>query len=343
MPVVDASSEYPVVAERKVRGDQVFTIRAPQVILNIGLVAIGLTVVLSILTRSTTVSTEVPAWLVGAALVALAVGIPHGAVDHLTLQKSLPARQLAGLGLIYLVIAVAAAAAVIAAPGVAFLVVLAMTVWHFGTGDVEAMHELDGTPQESGITRIVHALAVGSAPVLLPLTSPASVSTLTAIEPRLAEFFTPGFIVGLRTVVLSLIVISLVILIHQKRTRATLELTALTVLGYVVSPLLAFAVYFGFWHALRHTARLTENTYTDITPRSLGRTFIQGIPALIGFIVAVAILAAFASSINVSNSWLWFGLAIVWGLTVPHMILVSQFDRRKRKVEPAKNPELFEL
>jgi len=33
---------------------------------------------------------------------------------------------------------------------------------------------------------------------------------------------------------------------------------ALAVLGYVASPLLASAVYFGFWHALRHTARLAD-------------------------------------------------------------------------------------
>ena len=312
------------------RGDRTFTVTANRVILNIGLAAIAIAIPFSILARSTTLTTEVSGWVIAAAIFALAIGIPHGAVDHLTMSRSFPPKQLLGLAGVYLAIAVVAAAAVIAAPGVAFIVVLAMTVWHFGTGDVEASHELDGTPQENGAPRIIHALAVGSAPVLLPLTSPAAVSTLTAIQPRLAEYFTPTVIMVTRTAVLALIVVCLLMLIQQGRTRATLELAALTVLGYVVAPLLAFAIYFGLWHALRHTARLAEHTHGSISARTIWRTFAQGLPSLIGAIAVVGILAALASSFTVSGAWLWFGLAIVWGLTVPHMIMVSAFDRRQR-------------
>jgi hypothetical protein len=32
---------------------------------------------------------------------------------------------------------------------------------------------------------------------------------------------------------------------------------------------------------------------------------------------------------------MWFGLAIVWGLTIPHMILVAAFDRRTRSTSAA--------
>ena len=312
------------------RGDRTFTVSANRVILNIGIAVIAIAILFSILSRSTTLTTEVSAWVIAAAIFALAIGIPHGAVDHLTMSRSFPPKQLLGLAAIYLAIAVAAAAAVIAAPGIAFIVVLAMTVWHFGTGDVEASHELDGTPQETGAPRIIHALAVGSAPVLLPLTSPAAVSTLTAIQPRLAEYFTPTVIMVTRTAVLALIVVCLLMLIQQGRTRATLELAALTVLGYVVAPLLAFAIYFGLWHALRHTARLAEHTHGTISARTIWQTFAQGLPALIGTIAVVGLLAAFTSSFTVSGAWLWFGLAIVWGLTVPHMIMVTAFDRRQR-------------
>ena len=313
------------------RGDRTFIVTPNRVILNIGIAAIAIAIPFSILSRSTTLTTDVSAWVIAAAIFALAIGIPHGAVDHLTMSRALPRKQLLGLAAIYLAIAVAAAAAVIAAPGIAFIVVLAMTVWHFGAGDVEASHELDGTAQETGAPRIIHALAVGSAPVLLPLTSPAAISTLTAIQPRLAEYFTPTVIMVTRTAVLALIVVCLLMLIQQGRTRATLELAALTVLGYVVAPLLAFAIYFGLWHALRHTARLAEHTHGTISAKTIWQTFAQGLPALIGTIAVVGMLAAFASSVTVSGAWLWFGLAIVWGLTVPHMIMVSAFDRRQRR------------
>ena len=31
------------------------------------------------------------------------------------------------------------------------------------------------------------------------------------------------------------------------------------------------------------------------------------------------------------GSWLWVALAVVWGLTVPHMLAVSRFDRLRRR------------
>ncbi len=313
------------------RGDSVFLVSGRQVVLNIGLVAVVLAIPISIVTRSTTMTTDVPGWMIGAAIVAIAVGIPHGAVDHLTLGRSLPGRTILGLGIAYLGIALAAAAAVILLPGVAFIAVLAMTVWHFGAGDVEASRELDGAPPETGSTRILHAIAAGSAPVLLPLTSPAAVSTLYAIQPRLAQVFTPALITGVRIAVLSLIVITLVVLIQQGRMRAAIELTALAVLGYVVAPLIAFAVYFAFWHSLRHTARLAEYRFGTVRPRAVGRIFLLGLPALIGTVLVVAVLVSTASSLSISAAWLWFGLALVWGLTVPHMVMVSLFDHHRRR------------
>jgi beta-carotene 15,15'-dioxygenase len=304
---------------------------ASKVILNIGLVTILVAIPFAVVSRSTVLAEEIPLWVIAAAIIALGIGVPHGAVDHVTMSRSLPRHQLIGLGFLYLLIAAAATAAVIAAPAFSFVVVLAVTIWHFGTGDVEAAHELDGTPQERGPLRILHALAVGSAPVLLPLTSPAAVNTLTLIQPQLAELFTPTTIVVIRATVLTLVVITMVLLIHREQTRATWELAALTAVGYFVTPLLAFAIYFGLWHALRHTARLAQHSYGVVTVGSIAKIFAQGIPALIGFIVVVGILAANSAALSSTGTWLWFGLALVWGLTVPHMLMVSAFDRRQRE------------
>ena len=313
------------------RGDSIFLVSAQQVILNIGLFAVAAAIVMSIVTKTTAATTAVPDWMIGAAIVAVALGIPHGAVDHLTLRAALTWRTVLTLGGAYLGVAIVAAAAVILFPGVAFIAVLAMTVWHFGAGDVEASRELAGAAPESGSTRILHAIAAGSAPVLLPLTSPAAVSTLYAIQPRLAQVFTPAVITSVRVAVLALIVITLLVLIQQSRMRSAVELTALAVLGFFVAPLIAFAVYFSFWHSLRHTARLAEYRFGTVRPGSIGRILLQGLPALLGTVVVVAVLVTFASSLSISAIWLWFGLALVWGLTVPHMAMVSFFDRRRRR------------
>ena len=309
---------------------RIITVSNATVVLNVGLIAAGAAVALSLLTRTTAASTSIGPVPIAVALIALMIGIPHGAVDNLTLQRSLTRSQKLAGAAAYVGIAALAAAAIITWPGIAFVLVIAMTVWHFGTGDVEATRELRGLAPVSGIARVGYALALGSTPVLLPLSSPAAVSTLTAIEPRLAAVMSEPVIVGTRITVLSLIVVMLLWLIQRGDVRGAIELFALAVLGFIASPLVAFAVYFGFWHALRHTARLAQVTYGTITIRSLLGVSKGGLPSLIGFVVVViAVLALLDPSTTIGPA-LWVGLAIVWGLTVPHMILVSRFDARMR-------------
>lgn len=304
---------------------------ASTTILNIGLVCVLLAVPISFAFHATALSAEAPTWLLAIAIIALAIGVPHGAVDHLTLSKELTIPQFIKMACVYVLVAALGVVAIIVAPVPAFVVVLAMTVWHFGTGDLEAMHELQGSPPERGSMRVIHALALGSAPVLLPLTSSASAATLALIEPRLGQMVTPLSTVLIRSAVFAVIALALVMLIRHRRIRAIFELLALTALGCLVSPLLAFAIYFGTWHALRHTARLAQHIYGSVTLRTLTLTFRSGAPSLIGFIVVVAILATRVSSVESAGTWLWLGLAVVWGLTVPHMAMVTAFDQRQRK------------
>lgn len=310
---------------------RIVTVPNATIVLNIGLIAAGAAVVVSLISRTTAASTTIGPLPIAIALLALVVGIPHGAVDNLTLTRALGTRERVLGALAYLAIAALAAVAIIAWPGIALIAVLAMTVWHFGTGDVEATRELQDLPPIRGWVRIPYAIALGSAPVLLPLTSPAAVATLTAIEPRLATIMSDQVIVGLRIVVLTLIVVCLLWLIQQGDIRGAIELFALTVLGYVASPLIAFAVYFGFWHALRHTARLAQVSQGAISMRSLLHVSRGGVPSVIGFVAIVLILVTFFDPSVAMGPALWFGLAIIWGLTVPHMILVARFDARMRR------------
>lgn len=300
-------------------------------ITNVGLISVGLTLLLVSVTGSTAApNTTIPWWAMVAAVIALLLGIPHGAVDHLLLRTSLTPKQWAIGALAYISLAAAAALAIFAFPAAAFIVVIAATVWHFGTGDVEATSELQGLPPETGPFRIMHAIAAGGAPVLIPLTSPLATETLISIQPKLAGLLTDNVLLATRGIVFALIVIVLIQLIHRGQLRSAIELVALTALGLFATPLLAFAVYFAFWHALRHTARIALDQDHTISISSVSKVFAQGLPALIGTIVVMGILVATFGFTDLPSSWLWFGLVIVWGLTVPHMTLVAAFDRRIR-------------
>jgi Brp/Blh family beta-carotene 15,15'-monooxygenase len=321
---------FAVVDVRHGSRPRIITVPGATVVLNIGLIFAGAAILISLLTRTTAADTTIGPLPIALALLALVVGIPHGAVDNLTFTRQLTRRERLLGATAYIAVAAASALAIIQWPGIAFVAVIAMTVWHFGTGDVEATRELQDLSPVTGFVRIGYALALGSAPVLLPLTSPAAIATLTAIEPQLATLMSEQVIVGTRIAVLTLVVLCLLWLIQRGDLRGAVELFALAALGFVASPLVAFAVYFGFWHALRHTARLAQVTYGTINWRSLALVSKGGLPSVVGFLAIVVLAVAFVDPSLAMGPALWFGLAIVWGLTVPHMIMVARFDARMR-------------
>lgn len=318
------------VASTQVHGQPVRSRNFALVVLNFGPIFAWITIIVSLLTQVTSSTIDIGPIPAVLALIALALGIPHGAADHLTLVHALSWRGWVRLVIIYVSIAAVAALLIIAFPVIGFILVLAMTVWHFGTGDVQATAELAGKAPVTGKFRILYALALGSAPVLLPLTSPAALSTVVSLEPALASIYSNPVTTITRIVVLTLIVLTLVTLIYRRDLRGAFELFTLAVLGLVASPFIAFAVYFGFWHASRHTARLALVTTGAINVRSLAAVTKIGIPSLLGFIAILAGLTIFLGNNSLTGTVLWIGLALVWGLTVPHMWFVSRFDHRLR-------------
>lgn len=312
---------------------RIITVSNATIVLNIGLIAVAGAVALSLVSDTTATGSGVGPLPIALTLLALIVGIPHGAVDHLTFARRLTLRERLLGAAAYLALAACAVAAILRWPGIAFLAVIALTVWHFGTGDVQATRELEGRSPISGPSRIAYAIALGSAPVILPLTSPAATSTLAAIEPQLASVVNPEISAVVRYSVLLLIVLCLLGLIQRGELRTAIELGALAILGLVAAPLIAFAVYFGFWHALRHTARLAEVNEGSITLRTLAKTSVGGVPSVVGFIAVVLALILLIDPSELMGPALWFGLALIWGLTVPHMLLVARFDARMRRRE----------
>ena len=303
----------------------------PVVVLGIGPVLVALTVTVSLVGGATSWSPSIPSWALAVALAALALGVPHGAVDHLTMARSSGTRVGPVGRLLYVGTAAVATLLVVLVPGPAFIVVLGMSVWHFGTGDVEAVADLSRRGVPRGAERAVLALALGSAPVLLPLTGASAVGTLRLIHPQLAVVLTPTVMAVTRYAVLCVIAVAVALLVQTGDRRGAGELVLLSVLGLVASPLVAFAVYFASWHALRHTARLATDPVGIVRPAVLARTFVSGLPALVVTVVVAAACVLGFREQSVPGTWLWVGLALVWGLTVPHMVVVARFDRDRQE------------
>ena len=274
-------------------------------------------------------------WQVGLAVFALAIGIPHGAVDHLVALPATSKPRLAALIAGYVAIAILAVLAILHWNKLGFQLVLAMSAFHFGFGEASFVAEQDrltGRKRMKTKTQNMFAISSGIIPVLIPLLKDSTTNALREINPLLINWAS-DIAPQLKFLVAFFFVTTLVLLISEKRMREVIDLIVLATLALIAPPLVAFAVYFGCWHAMRHTARLTlilPKAKMAAEKNNPGKSFmaavIPGLPALFGT-VAVALAIAVLDSTNIDASYLWYLLVVVWALTVPHMLVTSRIDQ----------------
>lgn len=268
------------------------------------------------------------------ALVALMIGIPHGAVDHLITLPSLTAWQRVVFFASYLAIVGLVIWAILAANVLGFQLVVLMSAIHFGLGDASFVSELNARNSDSNSwPQLPFAIASGFTPVLIPLVSEQSSQALQAVNPNLVNW-SMGLAPFLFVAVTAVSSAAILWLLVKKRYSEVLDLALLLTLSLVAPPLIAFAIYFGLWHALRHTARVSLELRGSQLQHAQGRpakafwsAVLAGVPALVlvlGFVFYLAITVG----TDVSTQLLWYGLVVVWALTVPHMLLTLRLDVR---------------
>lgn len=305
----------------------------PQVVVLCSRVVLGVTLVAVLLGPVSWSSTAVTVVVA----LGLAAGLPHGAIDHVL------AARLAGISVltstaVYLGGALAAWAALTWGGPVALATVLGLSVVHFGAGEVEA-HRATG-PWPGGAPAAVLA-AAGTGALLLPLAraDEAVVAVADALSPGLGELLADPRISVLLAGGWGLAAVgALVLAVVQRRPGVAADVLLVGALGVFAPPLVAFAVWFGGWHALRHTGRLL------VTEPGAARLVEAG--QLRGALARLARLSAATSAVAlgtvVALAWLTAGapepdtamataLRVLLALTVPHMVVVAWLDRRHHR------------
>jgi len=271
-------------------------------------------------------------WQVIIAVIALAIGIPHGALDHLvTLPKTEP-KKMALFIIVYVAVAIVAVIGILKFNIVGFIVVLFMSAIHFGIGDAAFINEIDKRSEGTKkLNRWFYIPAAGFTPVFIPLVNSASTEALASVNPSLINWHQSLDSQILLTITVFAI-LAIGVMVFDKRYREALDLIVLLLLAHLAPPLIAFAVYFGCWHAMRHTARLTlslprsiENLTQGMLRKAFSNAVIPGLPALIGTFVVAGILAL--SGRDFTDEFFWMALVVVWALTVPHMAVTAKLDR----------------
>ena len=278
-------------------------------------------------------------WQVVVALIALAVGIPHGALDHLVTLPRASFIKMALFIAIYVVIAIVAVWAILTWNVLGFIGVVVMSALHFGIGDaafISEQNRAQGLKSGPRWSQVLYALSAGSLPVVIPLTNSQSTNALSAVNKELVNWH-GGWDQELFLCVISFSVLSFLGLLFARRHRDAVDLAILGSLALIAPPLVAFAAYFGLWHAMRHTARLTLNlksSQMSIAENRAGKAFrqavIPGIPALVGTFI-VSLLIGIRTPGKLTDDYLWLSLVVVWALTVPHMMVTAKLDRAALK------------
>ncbi len=265
----------------------------------------------------------------------LLVGLPHGAVDHLAPRWRHAQRALPVVALVvgYAVLALVAWSLLRAWPLVGLAVLLVMSVVHFGLGEATFHGLRRGPGQASRGAGLSIALVV----IFLPLLThaPEAAPYLHAMAPSWDGRLGAGWEAGLALLVLAgALMTGLTALLRGRRLVAG-ETLLLVVLAVAAPPAVAVATYFGWWHAVRHTAVLLSEERA-LTGRHAMRSLAQRAAAP----TAVTALA-------LAGLWLWSGgdalsfvseqIWLLAALTFPHALVVAWLDRTRDQTHLAQS------
>lgn len=273
--------------------------------------------------------------LAGAGLVA---GVPHGAIDHLMATRLAHRRQVVLVTLAYAAMAVAAWLVMTGVGAPALTAVIVVSALHFGLGELEVWRQLTGW--RPARIPAVAAVIAGCGALLVPLARSGDQLTAvaSAVSPDIAA------ILGSSSVRASLVAVWLVsaLIVVTDAVRwghraIALDVLIVAMIAIVAPPLVAFAVWFGGWHAVRHCARMLTVEPGCARLVASGRTAdavrrfakLAALPSIAALTV-LAGLGWFTASAADPNAVLAESLRLLLALTVPHMVVVLWLDRQSR-------------
>ena len=273
-------------------------------------------------------------WQVVLALVALTIGIPHGAVDHIVTVPKFNSIRMAIFLLGYLAVVGLAIWAILSANLLGFQLVVLISAIHFGIGDAAFISEIDKRSDAARkFPKFIYAFASGFTAVLIPLVNSQSSEALATVNPAIVGW-AAGLAPALFVAMVSITAISIIWLVVAKRTQEAIDLGLLLVLVLIAPPLVAFAFYFGFWHALRHTGRLTLELKSAQTEHqaqrpwgAFGKAVLAGAPALV-LVIGFTVVLVLTQGLALEQQLLWYLLVVIWALTIPHMALTARLDAK---------------
>ncbi len=259
------------------------------------------------------------------------VGIPHGALDYALARQFLQPRIGKGWALYFLTAYMLTMVIVLVAwwihPTASFIAFLALTLYHFGTGDSLA------TPSTPQLVRIAEVLARGGLVLTLPavFNRQEILQLFSYLIPEPGARSVVSMLVGIMPVFAACLLVCIIWsgfqFIRRKEPLFLLqavELAVLAALFCILPALLAFGVYFSFLHSIRHMLRLSGNTASGSALSAVTGMIRLALPVTAATLALGACVYLLLSGVSFDMPDLirviFIGIA---SMTYPHALVVS--------------------
>lgn len=281
-------------------------------------------------------SETVGAWVLLASI--LLIGLPHGACDYQLLKKNdSETRSLKNFSKVltlYTFLAAVIALLWFVLPEISLIAFLILTAWHFGSGD-EAW-------SSRGPVALLPAWARGLMIVAAPLAFHRDDSA-TVLNALVRSSDSP-FVDAVLDVAIYVFAASASVFVINELSRSLrsksvastriIEPVLIGTFFYLVSPLLAVAVYFVAVHSWRHVFRLElyDHPGSEVGEKGIVGSFVafygKALPiTALSLIGLVLIFIAFRSDLSYLSQWTSSYLILLSALTVPHAILIRKMEK----------------
>jgi beta-carotene 15,15'-dioxygenase len=248
----------------------------------------------------------------------LTAGFAHGAMDIWLLCNASFKRTLLK-SLAYAVTVVILLAALLPFPAIALSVLLLMSVWHFG--------EQSALPQHSRGKAVLRRLVLGGASVMWPAL--ISMDALQGLIVPMLGAQAAWLLLAWQSSAWIWLALMLLLagweITERKVGGASLwlEVAAIAWLNLVLSPLLAFALFFGVYHSGMHMVRM----FRMHAERSSWPHFALWMGTVLLTWLGLALLWSYMpaqANLSANSPWLNWLITALAAVTLPHLVVVSQ-------------------
>ncbi|MFM8371859.1 MAG: Brp/Blh family beta-carotene 15,15'-dioxygenase [Bacteroidota bacterium] len=274
------------------------------------------------LTRQYWKDSQMEFWL--SSVLIIAAGIPHGALDHFVARHNRKKFDLTVYVFLYIVCAALYLTLWWFAPGIAFLIFLLITAWHFGETDFSCFTDNQGAGLYSFVygTSITMWLLMQDKPLLFRWTALITGDNQTALSIvswlAVVPVYTWFLVLGLMLFMVG----------ENRREHLLVKIPFLLFVLCLsqTSLLMGFILYFTGWHSVNALLHIKGSVFRDMDGRLMLEKAMPATLTAVSFLIIMWFMS--------NGAWLdRFGLPALFILlsilTVPHMIEMHRLYTRR--------------